>query len=167
MNKIGWGFIGLGTLFLVVGVWIIWSAFSSSIWPTTQGVVTEAKVTGQISQAGDALRRHIVYSIQISYDYEVNNTKYQSKRYSMGSGNTVKGNFNDKTTARDWLRQSAFQSGRTVTVYVDPRDPENTVLSAGINWASWIPGLLGLILLVFGYWMVFSLHPKVLQQASK
>ena len=167
MNKIGMGFMVLGGIFLMIGAWITVTAFSSQFWPTVPGTVAEAKVVGQVSQVSDPLRRHLVYNVQVSYDYVVDNKSYQGTRYSLGSGDTVAGQFNEKSEARAWLRDSDFKSGQAVTVYVDPSDPENTVLSAGIKFTTWIPVIMGLLLLGFGYWMVYSLHPKVLSQQQQ
>ncbi len=167
MNKIGMGFMVLGGVFLMIGAWITVTAFSSQFWPTVPGTVTEAKVVGQISQAADALRRHLVYSIEVTYDYQVDNKQYQGTRYSLGSGDTVEGGFNEKSEARAWLRESDFKNGQAVTVYVDPSDPENTVLSAGIKFTTWIPVIFGLLLLGFGYWMSYFLYPKLLSQQQQ
>ena len=153
MNIIGWVLMCLGGLFLAVGVWLLSSAYMSTTWPTVEGQVIESKVVGRIGQAGNALQRHIEYSIEVTYQYEVNHVSYEAKRYSLGSGDTVTGGFNEKSEARAWLKNSAFSNNPAVTVYVNPNDPNDTVLSAGINWATFIPMIIGLLLLVMGYFV--------------
>lgn len=153
MNIIGWVLIGLGVLFLGIGLWLLSTAYASTLWPTVEGQVIETKVVGRISQGGSTLQRHIEYSIEVTYQYEINHVSHQAKRYSLGTGDTVAGGFNEKSEARAWLKNSAFNNNPAVTVYVDPNDPNNTVLSAGIKWSTFMPVVLGLLLLILGYFV--------------
>ena len=153
MKIIGWVVMSLGALFIGIGFWMLSTAYLSTSWPTVEGQVVERKVMTRIGQPGDALRRHLEYSVEIVYQYEVGQKSHQASRYSLGSGDTIVGGFNEKSEAREWLKNSPYQQDQTVTVYVDPKDPTNTVLSAGVNWTTFMPVILGLLLLLVGYFV--------------
>ena len=153
MKIVAWVMIGLGVLFLGVGVWMLSTAYMSTTWPTVEGQVLEAKVVARIGQTGDAIHRHLEYSVVAKYQYEVNGINHQASRYSLGSGDTIVGGYGEKSEARDWLKNSPYQQGAAVTVYYDADDPSETVLSAGIKWSTFMPVILGLLLLVIGYFL--------------
>lgn len=153
MNIVGWVLMALGALFLGIGIWMLATAYMSTSWPVVEGQVVESKVVTRIGQAGSTTQRHLEYSVEVVYQYEVDQNTHQASRYSLGDGNTVVGGYNDKSEARAWLKNSPFQQGHAVTVYVNPNDPNDTVLSAGINWGTFIPVILGILLLVLGYFV--------------
>lgn len=153
MKVVAWVMMGLGVLFLGIGLWMLSTAYMSTTWPTVEGEVVETKVAARIGQVGDALRRHLEYSVEVKYQFDVNGVNYQASRYSLGSGNTVVGGYSEKSEAREWLKNSPYQQGAAVTVYYDADDPSETVLSAGIKWSTYMPVVLGLMLLVMGYFV--------------
>ncbi len=151
MKKISWFLLTLAALFLAVGVWLLSEAYMSSQWPTVEGEIVEAKVAARIGQPGDTLRRHVEYYIKVNYTYQIDNQWYKKSRYSLGSGDTVQSGFYDKSEARHWLQQSPWQVGRKLLVHVDPADPDNTVLSSGINWGTWMPMVMAVLFFTLGY----------------
>ncbi len=158
--------MSLAALFLLIGMWLLSTAYLSSQWPVAEGRITATKVAARISQAGDTLRRHLVYHVEVTYNYQVAGKRYENSRYSLGSGDTVQGGFNDRATARAWLRESPWQLNRQVPVYVDPGDPENTVLSAGINWATWVPVIMAAVFFLLGYMIHMLLKKSAVQTAA-
>lgn len=151
MKIIGWVFMGLGVLFIGIGFWMLSSAYMSTTWPTVEGQIIETKVVARIGQAGSATQRHLEYTVEVTYQYEVDLNSHQASRYSYGDGDTVEGGFNEKSEARAWLKNSVYRNNPAVNVYVNPNDPKDTVLSAGINWGTFIPVIFGLLLWVMGY----------------
>ena len=153
MNIIGTVLMGLGVLFFGVGLWMLTTALASNSWPTVEGKVVDTHIVARVGRTGDALQRHIEYSIELTYEYAVDQVSYESKMYSLGSGATVEGGFNEKSEARAWLKNSAFDNNPKVTVYVDPNNPTNTVLSSGINWGTWMPLVMSVLFFVLGYFL--------------
>lgn len=156
MKRIAWGFSLFGMTLLVIGVWLLVTAYASTNWPSVQGTVAEAKVTGRISQVSDPLRRHVEYIVEAKYYYLFEKEFYYSTRYSLGTGSTIADGFNSKSEAREWLKQSPYQKGANVTVHVDPKNPASAVLSSGIQWSTFVPLILGLLTLGFGglcFWL--------------
>jgi hypothetical protein len=90
------------------------------------------------------------YYIKITYAYAVDGQEYQSSRFSLGTGQTVEGGFKERSKARDWLRASPYQLNQPIAVHVAPQDPTNTVISAGIRFATWIPVIVGLVFIACG-----------------
>lgn len=166
MKIISWVLISLAILFLLIGMWLLSTAYLSSQWPVAEGRITATKVAARISQAGDALRRHLVYHIEVTYSYQVAGKNYENSRYSLGSGDTVQGGFNDRAAARTWLRDSPWQLNRLVPVHVDPDDPENTVLSAGINWGTWVPMIMAAVFFLLGYMIQVMLRKTAARTAT-
>ncbi len=157
MKISSWVLIFMGGLLIGVGVWLLATAYASTSWPVVKGRLVDAKVAARISQTGDALRRHLEYYIKVEYEYMFDRQVYRSSRYSLGTGETIEDGFYDKSEARAWLKQSPYQLNSQVDVHVDPKDPENTVLSAGIRFSTWIPIILGLVFIGLGLlikWLV-------------
>ena len=77
------------------------------------------------------------------YQYQVDGITYNQTRFSLGSGDTVEGGFNEKQDAKEWLKNSPYKIGKPVTIYVKPGDPEETVISSGLNWGTYVPLIIG------------------------
>ncbi|WP_223789536.1 DUF3592 domain-containing protein [Marinicella meishanensis] len=151
MSKGGWVLVILGGLLIGVGAWMLGTAYASTSWPVVEGRVIESKVATRFSQASDPARRRLEYYIRITYAYTVDGQEYQSSRYSLGTGNTVEGGFYERAEAREWLQQSPYQLNHPIDVYVAPKNPTNTVISAGISFATWIPVILGFVFIACGF----------------
>ena len=161
MKKTAWGFVVLGTIFMCIGVWLVSQAKSSAQWPIVLGTISETRVVGRINLASDVLRRYIDYAVEVEYSYLVAGQFYLSDRFSLGSGSTVEGGFDTKKAARVWLKNSPYQVKENIKVYVDPKDPTNTVLDAGIHATTWIP--IGLALCCGSLaWLLFRLDNRLI-----
>ena len=153
MKVSSWVLIFLGGLLMGVGVWLLSTAYLSTTWPVVEGRLVKSEVAGRFVRPGDALRRTIEYYIRVEYEYMVDRELYRASRYSLGTGDTIESGFFDKSEARSWLKQSPYQVNQPIHIYVDPNDPNNTVLSAGIRWSTWVPIWLGLLFIGLG-WLI-------------
>ncbi len=161
MKKIAWGFSLIGLVLMSVGVWLLLTAYASTYWPAVDGTIAESKVTGRISRVADPVRRRVEYIVEAKYYYLFNQDFYYSTRYSLGTGSTIADGFNSKSEARSWLQQSPYQKGAKVAVYVDPDNPESAVLSSGIRWSTFVPLILGLLILAFGGLCFWLTNPNI------
>lgn len=166
MKKIAWGFSLIGLVLMTVGVWLLFSAYASTSWPTVDGTIAESNVIGRVSGGTASMRRRVEYIVEAKYYYLFDQKFYYSTRYSLGTGNTIADGFSNKSEARTWLQQSPYQKGAKVTVYVDPDNPESTVLSSGIRWSTFGPLILGVIMFGFGG-LCFWLSKKVSQNRQQ
>ena len=163
MKAVSWVLAVLGLLLFAVGMWMLTEAMASKDWPVVEGKVVTPNVVGRLRQATNARHRSLEYIVEVTYRYQVAGRSYQAKRYSLGMGNTTADGFSDRTEARQWISQSPYQPGQTVQVYVDPEDPENTVLNAGIQGSTWIPLIIGSLFFLLG----FMNHQLMIKQAAK
>lgn len=145
MNKGFWAMLVLGSLLLATGVWMLTTALASTSWPVVEGKVISSHVASRYINTRQTGSRKLEYYIRVTYRYEVNGISHQSERYSLGTGNTFEDGFFDQAEAQAWLAQSPYQRNQAIDVHVDPKDPSNTVISAGIGFATWIPLILGLV----------------------
>jgi hypothetical protein len=153
----------LGLLLFAVGIWMLTEAMASSEWPAIEGKVVTPNVVGRYRQATNVRTRSLEYIVEVTYRYQVGGRSYQAKRYSLGMGNTTADGFSDRTEAREWISHSPYQPGQALEVYVDPQDPQNTVLNAGIQGTTWIPLIIGSLFLLLGYLN----HQLLVKQAAR
>ena len=151
MTKIFKGLMVLGLFFIALSGYFVVIAISSLSWDQVQGKIINTRTPTSIINAGSPTQRSIVYRVEVTYKYEVNGKPYKNSRFSTGTGDTIKRNFSTKTKARDWIKNSDYSTGKKVTVYVNPDDPENTVLSAGINIGTIAPFFIGFLFFITGY----------------
>jgi len=161
MTKVAKGLMLFGVLLLCFGIYFIFTALASTSWDQVQGKIISTKIPASLSTTGSATQRRLVYRVEATYRYDFNGQSYTNNYFSMGSGFTVEGGFNKKAEAREWLKNSDYSVGKTVTVYVNPDDPEKTVLSSGINIGTIVPVILGLLFFVLGYFLNKFKPPEV------
>ncbi len=142
------------------------TAYASTTWPVVQGRVVDARVAARLFRPGDAVHRTLEYYIKVEYEYMVDRQVYRGTRYSLGTGDTIQDGFFDKSEAREWLKQSDYHVNNKVDVYVDPKDAENTVLSAGIRFSTWVPIILGLVFLGLGFLIKWLFEKQLANQTT-
>ena len=142
-----------GIFLLCFGIYFIATALASTSWEQVQGKIISTKISASLTNAGSTTQRRLVYRVESTYQYNFNTKSYTNNYFSLGSGFTVEGGFNKKTEAREWLKNSDYSTGKTVIVYVNPDDPEETVLSSGINIGTIVPVILGILFFVLGYFL--------------
>ncbi len=136
------------------GIYFIASAESSSNWIKTSAKVVSYNIVSTYSQR----RIKSVYDIQIRYQYSVNNRTYTNQTISFGKGKTLKGGFNDRESAMQWLDASKFSMHKIIDVYVDPENPNKSLVYNGVNFITYIPLMIGLVFLVLIVFAVKSSH---------
>lgn len=148
MSRVSLGLLVLGGLLFAVGVLLLAMAWQSKFWPVVEGRIEKNYVVSDVVRVGHSVTQGRVYNIEMLYAYVVDGITYRAKRYSIGSGNTAEGPFTKRAEAQAWLKQSPFQVNQAIKVYVDPKNPENTVIRTGIVWSTWVPIILSLLFIV-------------------
>ncbi len=161
MTKVYKGLMILGLLMIGFGVYFIAVAMASKSWDQVEGTIINTRIPATLSNTGSATQRHLVYRIEITYAYDVDGKTYENSRFSLGTGNTVEGGFNEKSEARKWLKTFDYSSGKKVTVFVKSGEPETTVISSGINIGTIMPILLGLLFFFLGFLLHKFIPPVV------
>jgi hypothetical protein len=130
-------------IFLVIGAglaywgWnILQDARASSSWPTAEGLVTNSEVShSSDAEGGDT------YSPEVTYTYTVRDSLYENNTIKFGE------NAYDSRRTADRIAAS-YPSGKTVTVYYDPENPDRSVLEPGVSAGSYIVLGIGVLFIL-------------------
>jgi len=141
----------LGLALTGFGVVFVSEANESNEWPVVDGNVQNVLVRWTTSSSdGDSANPNREYHYEVTYEYIVNDQVYTADRYSLGSGsNAADRSYNEEEQARS-AAFAAYQPAQSVPVHYDPADPSSAVLSPGANWGTYVPLIMGLLLLLGG-----------------
>lgn len=93
----------------------------STTFPSTSGVIISSEVKHQRGSKGGT-----TYGVNISYSYEVAGRRYE--------GNTFRyTTFSSSNSRNAYQTVRNYPPGKTVKVYYNPENPEDSLLSPGIN----------------------------------
>jgi hypothetical protein len=132
--------------FFGVGIWMAWSAGSTlhdaSRMQQWNRVEARLITAGYETRSGDESDTYLAYA---SYTYTFRGGTYTGDRVTIASGAD---NIGDYQRDMGNALGAALARGETVTVYVDPDTPSESIIDPGIRW-----GLLGfksIFVFVFG-----------------
>lgn len=139
----------IGTLFglpfFAVGVWMLWSislgfydAWRMSGWQPVQAQLLSA---GFETHSGDST----TYKAYARYTYTHYGQTYSGERVSLSSGGDNIGSYQQDLGSR---LSSTLQRGETVTVWINPDDPSESIVDRTIRWG--MVGFKSIFLFVFG-----------------
>ncbi|MCB0330619.1 MAG: DUF3592 domain-containing protein [Bdellovibrionales bacterium] len=146
----------MGIALVVFGVYFIALAMDSVNWTKADATVAASAVKWSYIDNG---RRGVKsesdkqYYYEVTYNYTVNDIPYTSRRYSLGSGFTASGMFNDRADA-EAERKELYPQGKGISIYYNPEDPTAAVISKGIQWSTLVPLLLGLFFAGTAYLLI-------------
>ncbi len=131
--------------FFGVGVWMLWS-ISSTLYEAQQmrsWVPVEARVlsAGYTTSSGDS----DTWEAYAEYTYSYGGAYYTASRVNISSGGDNIGDYQRDTGNR---LSGAKSRGETVTVYVDPDNPQKAVVDRDVRWG--LMGFKSIFLFVFG-----------------
>ncbi|MBT8078761.1 MAG: DUF3592 domain-containing protein [Gammaproteobacteria bacterium] len=132
--------------FFGVGAWMAWSIGSSFAdyvqMKSWQPVEANLQSAGYETHSGDDSNTYEAYA---SYSYVVQGRTYHNDRVGISGGADNIGDYQTNTGNR---LSAAMRNGGLVTVYVNPEDPQDSIIDRSLRW-----GLLGfksIFMLVFG-----------------
>lgn len=114
------GIIGFGTVFLILAIGCIATVVRSWTWPATTGRIQSSRVAS-FRVAGEQTY-HTAYKPRVLYEYEVGAKTFTSDRINFGF---VLGGTSERQAKR---LAGRYRRGDEVTVYYNPRMPEEAVL---------------------------------------
>ena len=114
------GIIGLGTVFFILAIGCLGTVVRSLTWPATKGRIESAGVSSFHVSMGETYRT--AYKPRVLYKYEVGGETFTSDRIHFGF---VLGGTSERQAKRIAGR---YRRRDEVTVYYNPRKPEDAVL---------------------------------------
>lgn len=115
---VGWS---AGTLFFdYMFIGGVWKQYETQYWPQTQGKVIYSKIKTHSDSDGTS------YSLDLNYDYSVGNFTYTGTKDSELPNMMIGSNSVQK-------RAGSLPAGKPVTVYYNPRNPQQAVLVRGMT----------------------------------
>ncbi len=153
--------------FFGIGVWMLWSV-STTLYQATQmkdWAAVEASVLrgGYETHRGDDSDTYEAYA---EYSYSYGGQRYSGQRVSLSVGGDNISEY-QRDIGRD-LRTAAA-GGKAILVYVDPEEPQYSIIDRDIRWA--LIGFKSIFIFAFGGvglgLLIFSWRRKAGKDASK
>ena len=99
----------------------LWNQFAYRNYPTTTGEITHSEVTQHRGSRGGT-----TYGVDIRYRYAVNDRAFEGKRFRYSA---------ESSSDRAWAERAVegHPVGSPAQVFYSPRNPQDTVLSPGVD----------------------------------
>jgi len=140
-----------GSALLLFGLSFLKGAYTSQGWPTAQGDVEAVNLNRD--RVTDSRPPAYNYTYTVAYSYEVDGTRYQSDRYSLGSGSIASRIYREQQNAIAAAKET-YSIGQSVDVYYNPSSPADAVLKPGANIGTFVPLIFGFVLSSSGIWLL-------------
>lgn len=153
-----YNFVGV-VLLLIVGVVLsskgilrMGQGINSNSWPSTEGKIIFSGIAN--TEQYDVT----TFKVEVHYQYVVKDITYVSKKIRLGFEG-----FTTSSSERIYKFSEKYPQDKTVTVYFDPKNAQNSVLEPGLFTHQFVSSLgLGIVLLCIGLRQLYSLvNPKV------
>ena len=146
---IGLGVCG-GLAIARIGIRQTWDAWQSPSWQTTPGVITASSMSVSTTtnsrddpvQRNRSIRQEVTKDVwipQVTFLFELDGKKYEGHRIGVGDVPSDSHSGADEIVKR-------YEAGATVTVYVDPSNPTESILQPGITFGAVGPLIIGTVL---------------------
>ncbi len=135
-------FILAGVAVLIYGIGIVRDARACVNWPRAEGRV----VTGTVETVGRE-KNKATYAPSVTYTFSVNGREFKGSRVTLVPRNSISLQSVQATLAN-------YPIGRTVSVFHNPRDPANCVLSTSTNGGEWAYAIGGVLFIGVGLWIL-------------
>lgn len=129
----------LGAAVSLGGLRLLFHAWATEQWPTTEGRVLESEVAGTTDAEGDGM-----FSARLRYEYQVAGTTHVGQDIGVVSGVAT----NRQGPARRAVRR--YPRGSRCRVYYDPQNPARALLEPGAPWYLYLLPVVGAVMLAIG-----------------
>ena len=161
MKKITIGLWVLTAIFVVIGLFLVQEAISALTWQQTTATIIDSKVARQthINTLNNSIRTRYDYIVTAKYQYTFNNKQYTSSRYAIGPGDKIAGPYNEKSEAREWLKNSKYKIGNKINIYLNPNNPSESVISNKLHWSLlFVPFIMAILFMILALIIKITLH---------
>ena len=171
IKKITIGLWVMTAIFVVIGLLVVQEAISALTWQQTTATIIDSKVMRQSHI--NTINNHIHtgytrydYIVTAKYQYTFNNKQYTSSRYAIGTGDTISGPYNEKSEAREWLKNSKYKIGNKINIYLNPNNPSESVISHKLHWSMFVPFFIAILFMILAL-ILRICHSKIAEQNSR
>ena len=133
--------LAAGAFWLVRGAGVAREALASDSWPEANGSIVTSEI--RPAEGGYGTDEDAKYIAHIVYTYEVEGIQYESDRLAIGHVAKVR-------THPDAVVRK-YPAGRFVKVVYNPEQPMSAALEPGLNLATALPALLGVLLVLASF----------------
>ncbi len=131
-------FILAGAAVLIYGIGLVRDARACATWPSAEGRIVSAEAE---TVARDKSKR--TYAPSVTYTFSVEGRQFNGSRVTLVPRNSI-------NLASVQATLANYPVGGTVSVFYDPRDPANCVLSTATNGNEWAYAIGGVLLMGTG-----------------
>ena len=144
-----------GSFFLFVFfIHPLWKSLASSDWAETPCLISSSGIKTHADSDGNT------YSVDIKYKYRRDGKTFEGAQYDFSPGSGSGAASKQKIAAR-------YKPGSEAVCYVNPRNPEETVLSRELGNEIWL-GLIPLFFVIAGLaGIIWALMPKKEKRPAK
>ena len=120
----------LAIVAFMTGTYLVIVAEKTCYWQKTNAIVTNISIKGY-KQTNSARNKTPTFTVVPEYTYTINGKSYTSDFY--GYWQSLKSKFHSSQEALDWMQDSEFSQGSTITVFVNPNNYSQSVVVKGAN----------------------------------
>ncbi|MFG0283001.1 MAG: DUF3592 domain-containing protein [Phycisphaerales bacterium JB039] len=132
--------LAAGAFWLYRGAGVARDALASDSWPTANGKIVASEI---VPENGYGVPENGKFVARIVFSYDVGGVEYESNRLAIGR--VAKARTHPDAVVRK------YPVGRFVKVAYDPAQPTSAALEPGLNLATALPALLGVLLVLASF----------------
>ncbi len=150
----------LPMIFILIGVAVLWfgvaeflSAKEAANWKSIEGVIDSSTIVSGIREVreNNRTRRYKEYAVAVAYHFSVDGKIIQGHRIRFGDAVYDAPDAAERDTA-------LYPTGKSVTVYVNPDNPNECLLEREMGSGAFALPALGVLFLIVGLAVAFFLN---------
>jgi len=135
----------IGSVVAYTGLGMVRKAKATMRWPSAEGQIVRSEGVRILIPSLSSSNRKPVYGPEIEYEYATSGHKITGK--NIKTGITGSGD-SDGILANRYLAK--YPVGKTVPVFFNPANPQDSILEPGPSRMTYIPLVTGLLFMVIG-----------------
>ena len=155
MKKIIIGLWAFAIIFILIGLYLVTEHMASQSWNQTTATIVRSGVQRNVHmrRVNNQVHTEIDYDVEATYKYTVDGKSYTGNRYDLGKGTSFSKSFNKRTDAKKWLEASPYKKGSEITIYYDPENPSESMVSKSFNAYLLVPFFISMLFMVL-IWII-------------
>lgn len=151
-------------IFMLIGLYLLTEYMESTSWTQTTATIVRSGVQRNVHmrRVNNQVHTSTDYTVEAKYLYTVDGKSYTGNRYDIGRGKSFSKSFNKRSEAKKWLEESPYKKGSQITIFYNPEDPSESMVSKSFNSHILVPFFISILFMVL-VWIVkyAKKHAKV------